>query len=206
MLINAMAARLTNTIRLAEIACRRAQILARYNPRWPDSEPWRQGDPPEKLWAKVIEPDSHTKPCALVMERMIRPISEQMRAGHFFLRPGKSGVSFILYGPPGSGKTFVVSKFAAALGWPLISLNPGHFIEKGLELIEAVAGGVFADLLALDHAVVFFDECDELFRDRSSADEGTRNSRPEGSEGEAGQGNLLPAALQIHLEPVWPAE
>jgi SpoVK/Ycf46/Vps4 family AAA+-type ATPase len=69
----------------------------------------------------------------------------------------------------------VVSQFAESLGWPLISLNPGYFIVKGLEMFEAVAGCIFADLMKLDHAVVFFDECDELFRDRATKEEGARN-------------------------------
>lgn len=177
MAINATAARLVNTIRLAEIACGRATILERYKPEWPASEPWRgeKAKAPEEVWAEVVEPDQLTKPCERLLLKFIRPIADQMRMGHFFLRPQKHGVSFILYGPPGSGKTFVMSKFAAALGWPLISLNPGYFIEKGLELVEAVAGAIFADLMRLDHAVVFFDECDELFRDRSTSGAGARN-------------------------------
>jgi SpoVK/Ycf46/Vps4 family AAA+-type ATPase len=168
------AARLIDTIRLAEIACERATILERYKPDWPPVQPRRGTQPPEKSWAKVFEPDEIIKPCERLLTKIIRPISDQMRAGHFFLRPQKNGVSFILYGPPGSGKTFVVSRFAAALGWPLINLNPGYFIKKGLELIEAIAGEIFADLMKLDHAVVFFDECDELFRDRGET-EGGRN-------------------------------
>jgi hypothetical protein len=165
--INVWAAHLVNAIRLAEIALARAEILGRYRPEWPATEPWRGGARPEGLWGEVTEPDQDTKPCKEVLDRFISPIAGQMRRGHFFLRPAKDGVSFILYGPPGSGKTFVVSRFASALGWPLVSLNPGHFIQKGLESIEAVAGGLFADLRKLDHVVVFFDECDELFRDRT---------------------------------------
>lgn len=99
-----------------------------------------------------------------------------MRRGSYFLRPAKNGVSFIIYGPPGSGKTYLISQFARALGWPLVSLNPGYFIEEGLESIEAIAGRIFSDLMKLDHAIVFFDECDELFRDRAVSDkEGSRN-------------------------------
>src|SRR5262249_3406160 len=48
-------------------------------------------------------------------------------------------------------------------------------IAEGLESIEAVAGRIFGDLARIDHAVVFFDECDELFRERSVTDTGARN-------------------------------
>ncbi len=172
---NAVAATLINRIRLANIACERAEILSRFRAEWPARDPGKEAAQPEEIWAAVLEPDDVNRPCDKLLQKMIRPIAEQMRAGHFFLRPKKDGVSFILYGPPGSGKTFVVSKFAAALGWPLVSLNPGYFIKDGLESIEAVAGDIFANLMRLDHAVVFFDECDELFRDRLMTEGGARN-------------------------------
>jgi SpoVK/Ycf46/Vps4 family AAA+-type ATPase len=56
---------------------------------------------------------------------------------------------------------------ADGLGWPVILLSPGNFIEHGLEFIEAQARSVFDHLLQLSRAVVVFDECDELFRDRA---------------------------------------
>jgi len=48
-----------------------------------------------------------------------------------------------------------------------VLLSPGYFIEHGLEFIEAQARSVFDHLLELSRAVVVFDECDELFRDRA---------------------------------------
>jgi len=52
-----------------------------------------------------------------------------------------------------------------------VLLSPGDFIEKGLEYIESQARSVFERLMSLSRAVVIFDECDELFRDRApSAD------------------------------------
>jgi SpoVK/Ycf46/Vps4 family AAA+-type ATPase len=99
-------------------------------------------------------------------------------------------VSFIIYGPPGSGKTFVISKFANVLGWPLLNL-PGYFIRRGLESIEAVAGEIFDDLMKLDHTVVFFDECDELFRDRSIS-EATRSILTFAT------ASMLPKLQQLH--------
>ena len=56
---------------------------------------------------------------------------------------------------------------ADGLGWPVLLLSPGNFIEEGLEFIEAQARSVFDHLLQLSRAVVVFDECDELFRDRA---------------------------------------
>jgi SpoVK/Ycf46/Vps4 family AAA+-type ATPase len=51
----------------------------------------------------------------------------------------------------------------------MVQLNPGVFIERGLELIEAQARSVFEDIRRLRRVVVLFDECDELFRERNQA-------------------------------------
>src|SRR5262245_32491804 len=175
MIINATAARLIHRIRLAEIACERGKILDRYTPEWPAPEPLTGRQQPEERWQDILEPDEVLTPCKTIRDQFLTPIAEQMRMGSYFLRPAKSGVSFIIYGPPGSGKTYIVSHFAQSLGWPLVSLNPGYFIAEGLESIEAVAGRIFGDLVTIDHAIVFFDECDELFRERSVTDTGARN-------------------------------
>jgi SpoVK/Ycf46/Vps4 family AAA+-type ATPase len=76
-------------------------------------------------------------------------------------------VSVLLFGPPGTSKTTIVKAVADGLGWPVILLSPGNFIERGLEFIEAQSRAVFDHLLQLSKAVVVFDECDELFRDRA---------------------------------------
>jgi len=75
-------------------------------------------------------------------------------------------VSALLFGPPGTSKTTIVKAVADGLKWPVVLLNPGQFIEGGLESIERMARDVFDRLMQLNRTVVIFDECDELFRDR----------------------------------------
>jgi hypothetical protein len=75
-------------------------------------------------------------------------------------------VSILLFGPPGTSKTTIAKGVAEGLRWPVVLLNPGNFIERGLEYIETQAKSVFDRLIKLSRAVVIFDECDELFRDR----------------------------------------
>jgi hypothetical protein len=77
--------------------------------------------------------------------------------------------SVLLFGPPGTSKTTIVQAVADRLEWPLVFLSPGNFIKHGLEAIEAAAQSVFERLHALRQVVVIFDECDELFRNRSSS-------------------------------------
>lgn len=196
--INALAARLINTIRLAEIALERNDILTKYKPEWSvpvGQEPWRGGPGPELQWQEVVEPDRTIKPCESLLKRIVEPISKQMRSGQYFLRPNENGVSFILYGPPGSGKTYLLKRFAAALGWPLVSLSPGNFIKEGLEKIESTASAIFDDLRRLDHAIVLFDECDELFRQRPGPEGVTDAGRNILSFATA---SMLPKLQQLH--------
>ena len=75
-------------------------------------------------------------------------------------------VSALLFGPPGTSKTTIAKAVADGLDWPVVLLNPGNFIERGLEYIETQARSVFDRLIRLSRAVVVFDECDELFRER----------------------------------------
>lgn len=122
----------------------------------------------------TAEPDGVLEPVETVWSTFIEPLVPS--TGSIALRPADGQRSFILAGPPGSGKTYFVKQMAKAIGWPLISLGPGTFITHGLERIEETASKVFRDLESLENVVVFLDECDELFRDRDSAD-GSPGSR-----------------------------
>src|SRR5690606_14754825 len=78
--------------------------------------------------------------------------------------------------PPGSGKSHTTERLAAFLGWPLVSLSPANFVQGGADKMEENATRVFQDLMRLDQCVVFFDECDELFRSRREQTANNRNS------------------------------
>ncbi|MBL8680155.1 MAG: ATP-binding protein [Myxococcales bacterium] len=168
--ITSHAVRVFHTLWLAERAVARAATLASFRadlttasaaPKPLDGKDWE---------AAVVEADAITTPRAKLWKQFILPVREAAAAQEYLRCPSEKGVSFIIYGPPGSGKTFLMKEFAGHLGWPLVSLNPGHFIERGLELIETTSRAIFDALKAVDHAVVFFDECDELFREREPAD------------------------------------
>lgn len=113
------------------------------------------------------EPDQVLEPVGTAWTTFIAPLQSGARLG--VPRPPDDQRSFILAGPPGSGKTYFVKQMARAIGWPLISLGPGAFITRGLERIEETASRVFRDLESLENVVVLLDECDELFRDRDGA-------------------------------------
>jgi predicted ATPase len=78
----------------------------------------------------------------------------------------KSSRSAIFFGPPGTGKTFLISALADAIGWKYVELHPSHFVSEGLPDVQRTADRIFSELMELDHVVILFDEIDELVRER----------------------------------------
>ncbi len=136
------------------------------SPHWPSWLRW-------SAYAASAEVDSQRPVLRYLDRRIVTPI---LKSARNLPSARESTVSCLLFGPPGTGKTSIVRAVADGLGWPVLSLSPGTFIDKGLEFIEARAGAVFADLLGMSRVVVLFDECDELFRDREP-DPGTEQVR-----------------------------
>ncbi len=119
-----------------------------------------------KFWQeKITETDYQLFPTKKVYS-FIEPILNQKDKKLYLCVPESGKVSMILFGPPGSGKTTLAYNMAEVLDWPLLELSPGHFIRNGLEMIESTSKEIFDLLSNVNHAVVLFDECDELFRDR----------------------------------------
>jgi len=77
--------------------------------------------------------------------------------------------SAILFGPPGASKTTLAQNVALAIGWDYIELHSSHFVVEGVPAVQRTADRLFAYLMELDHAVVLFDEPDELVREREDA-------------------------------------
>jgi hypothetical protein len=95
-----------------------------------------------------------------IKEELLDPVYES-----WVHRPKKA--SLILYGPPGTRKTSLAAQIARSLGWPLLTLSPPDFLQKGgLEGFEASAAEIFDDLLKLRRVVVFFDESEDFFKKR----------------------------------------
>ncbi len=75
--------------------------------------------------------------------------------------------SGILFGPPGTGKTFLVGTLAAELNWPLVTITPAEFAARGMDNVASEAAKCFRALGELDEAVILFDEMDVLINDRT---------------------------------------
>ncbi len=98
--------------------------------------------------------------------------------------------SAILYGPPGTGKTTLVEGLAGAIGWDFLEISAAAFVNKGIDQVPARAEEIFTQLMEIDHAVVLFDEVDELIRQR-------------GGDGTEALGRFLTTSMLPKLAKLW---
>jgi SpoVK/Ycf46/Vps4 family AAA+-type ATPase len=80
--------------------------------------------------------------------------------------PYGRGVSAILAGPPGTGKTMVAQLVARDLGYDLYVIELSQVVNKYIGETEKNLARVF-DEAERSHAVLFFDEADALFARRT---------------------------------------
>lgn len=75
--------------------------------------------------------------------------------------------SAILFGPPGTAKTTVVSAIAKRLGWAFVAIDTSSFLADGLTNVARRISDVFDQLMRLEKVVILFDEIEEFVLDRS---------------------------------------
>ena len=86
--------------------------------------------------------------------------------------PYGRGVSAILAGPPGTGKTMVAQLLAKELGYDLYRIDLSQVVNKYIGETEKNLARIFAEA-EHSHAVLFFDEADALFAKRTSVQSST---------------------------------
>ena len=89
------------------------------------------------------------------------------------IREGEGSV-FLLYGPPGVGKTLTAEAIAEMLGRPLYQVSMGELGENGAELEERLEK-VFR-ICSRWNALVLLDEADVFLEKRTSEGSITRNA------------------------------
>jgi ATPase family protein associated with various cellular activities (AAA) len=115
---------------------------------------WTCSDLAHRLWSMFINPVLY--PSSVADDDPDEPVLG-----------GDSPCSAILFGPPGTSKTSLVSAIAGAIGWKYVELHPSHFVAEGLPSVQSTADMIFGKLMELDRTVVLFDEIDELVRERA---------------------------------------
>lgn len=118
-------------------------------------ESWRVNRTPvsDRLWTMFINP-VRMRDSTGNLEPDSQPIGE------------KQARSAILFGPPGTSKTSLVRSLADVIEWDYVEIHASHFVAEGLPEVQKTADNIFKQLAELDHAVVLFDEIDELVRER----------------------------------------
>ena len=81
----------------------------------------------------------------------------------------KKPLSALLFGPPGTSKTQVARALATSLKWPLVEIDPSHFLRNTFQNIYVQAESIFSDVMDLYGVVVLFDELDALVQKRDKS-------------------------------------
>lgn len=76
----------------------------------------------------------------------------------------------LLYGPPGTGKTMLAKALAKESGANFLALSPSSLLSKWLGDTEQLARAVFSLARRVQPTIVFIDEIDGLFRERSNTE------------------------------------
>lgn len=118
-------------------------------------ETWGANETPvsERLWTMFINP-VRMHECKDKLKPDSQPIGKEQAR------------SAILFGPPGTSKTTLIRALADLIAWDYVEIHASHFVAEGLPEVQKTADTIFKQISELDHAVVLFDEIDELVRER----------------------------------------
>lgn len=131
---------------------------------------------PEHFDAELLDSNIRTSPSGdptlkeILAAHLLGPIMKERPLVEQGKRFDKGTLlSVILHGPPGTSKTTYARSIGEYIGWPLLTIDPSHLLRSGFDSIHLEIGRLFEMLEKAERVVVFFDEIDELVRDRSAA-------------------------------------
>ncbi len=133
----------------------RKTVLEQYDSKKVSENYWEEKIKDSELYLKENYKPSLKE---VITQRIIDPINNGEDINAY---------GILLFGPPGTGKTSYAKAIAQKLDWPLISLDPSHFLLEGFSGIVRNANLIFKKLGYLEKVVVLFDEMDELIKKRT---------------------------------------
>ena len=101
-----------------------------------------------------------------LVEAVVWPITDPERFGRLGITPPRG---LLLFGPPGTGKTFVVRALAHEAGAAFFSVKGAELLDKYVGESERAVREVFARARAAAPSILFFDELDALAPVRGSS-------------------------------------
>ena len=109
-----------------------------------------------------------------ILSRLIYPIKFRDLSRKYGVRPS-GGV--LLFGPPGTGKTFLARAVANEAGAAFINVNPSRLYNQWFGQFEKNISKVFEAARKLSPAVIFFDEIETIASSRGSSREDAVSKR-----------------------------
>jgi hypothetical protein len=108
----------------------------------------------------------------VIFQRFVQPVAREawkIESGGSL--SASTAMSAIFFGPPGTSKTELAKQIADFLQWPQLTVDPSHFLRKGMDQLQTEADKVFDMLAVVERVVVLLDEIDEMVRAREQAPE-----------------------------------
>lgn len=109
------------------------------------------------------------------MTDVVAPLRPEFRDIYRKFRGNDTQMNLLLFGPPGTGKTFVVKCLAGALGCKIAVVQTSEVLASVVGVAEKNIRDVFKQASELDRCIIFIDEIDSLCSDRTSDD--SRNTK-----------------------------
>ena len=111
---------------------------------------------PAEVWDQIA---GMTNEKQLIDSTIVLPLQHPRVAIKHGVVPPKA---ILLFGPPGTGKTFFAKGIAGRLRWSFIEVSPSDLLGEGLDKLALKLKGLFERLLTITRAVVFLDEFEQL--------------------------------------------
>ena len=109
------------------------------------------------------------------MVDVVAPLKPQFKEIYKKFRGDEKGSQILLWGPPGTGKTFIAKCMAGALNCPIAVVQTSEVLAGIVGVAEKNIRDIFNQASKLPRCIIFFDEIDSICSDRESMD--SRNTK-----------------------------